>query len=234
MNNFEHMKNIFYTIFLIMFLPNIIHAQKHYKTQKHSLGFELSMSASELPGYQSNYSNTRQTIPFNSSTGYGGSVVFPYQYAPKSTFIGVQSGIGFFMWGIQRGSSYDQKESLYMVGIPIVGQFKVSKSFWIETGVQGNIPVYNTFYYSDLSNYQYSAPPGRFPFMEMQAVLGFRYHLFRSLAFKFRAHYGLTPAYYINFPEVHHPGYLYIEESNYRYRLLVAELGICYLFPIKK
>jgi hypothetical protein len=211
-----------------------LHAQKQYKTPEHSLGFELSWSASDLSNYRS---NSDFFLGTSMRSGFGGSVVASYQYAPKKSFMGFQSGAGFYMWGTRYLKRFNyETESLYAIGIPLVGQFKVSKSFWIESGFQVNFLVYNTLrgagaWESPEFNIPEVVRPGKVPISELQGVLGFRYHIFKSLAFKARFHYGLTPAYLYResafAPNM--PGDVY-----YRYRLNVFELGMSYLFPLKK
>ena len=221
---------------LLLLIPAFSFSQKQYKTPVHSVGLEVNWSVSGLEDYRQNFD-----LPALSSSyhieGFGGSVVVPYQYAPKSSFFGLQSGLGFFMWGNRYrkgGGLQTETESLYSVGVPVVAQLKVSRAFWLETGLQVNFAVYNTL--RDAGNWDSSTTfleesPGKIPIAELQAILGFRYHFFRSFSFKARIHYGLTPAYRISYP-AYPPEVTF--DQNFRYRFLVFEMGLSYLFPLKK
>ncbi|MCC5917679.1 MAG: hypothetical protein JJU02_10195 [Cryomorphaceae bacterium] len=226
-------------ILLLAIFPVFINAQNHYKTPEHSLGIEASWSASNLFNFKSNADQQFSFGLYNleTFTGFGGSILIPYQYAPKGTFLGFQSGLGFFMWGTKyRTSGFNQfeNESLYALGIPLVAQFKLGKSFWLESGFQANFAVYNSLRDAgrwDSSKTLQEQPPGRLPLVELQSVLGFRYHFYKSWSIKARLHIGLTPAYHINLVA---SGEDFHEEIHNRYRLAVFELGMGYLFPLKK
>lgn len=215
------MNKAFYALFFIVVCPVLLVAQKNYKTPEYSWGLELNWSASnlmDLKGTNSNVFNPKMR------TGFGGSIVVPFQYAPKKSFFGFQSGLGFFMWGTTYRNWHIkiEKESLYSIGIPMAVQFKVSKSFWLESGFQANFAVYNTLRHAGIS--------GKLPLVELQYLLGFRYHIFKSLAIKARLHVGLTPAYQII---MINPPYSQ-EDIHNQYRFGVFELGMSYLFPLKK
>jgi len=221
-------KNIIFSLLLL--IPALCFSQKQYKTPVHSMGLEANWSSCGLAHWNI-FSLPSSGQPKYAPT-YGGSVVFPYQYAPKSSFIGLQSGLGFFMWGASNRRGWNSNsESLYFVGIPLAAQIKVSRAFWLEAGVQTNFAVYNELRH--IKNWNNSAvnQPGQLPIAELQAIFGFRYHIFRSFSFKARIHHGLTPAYRINFPP--EPPQ-YPDEKNYRYRFMAFEMGMSYLFPLKK
>lgn len=228
------MRNTVGQILVLLFLiPMMGFSQKKYNPPKHSLGLEVNWSVSVLGDYRNNSDLPVYFSAFHNE-GYGGSIVLPYQYAPKSSFFGLQSGLGFFMWGTsyrKSGSWQTETESLYSIGIPLVAQFKVAQMFWLETGLQANTAVYNTLREAGEWSFSNVDPPGQLPLVELQGVFGFRYHFFRSFSFKVRAHYGLTPAY----RRVFESFYSSIEETyTLRYRFLVIEMGLSYLFPLKK
>lgn len=225
------MRNTVGQILALLFLmPMIGFSQKKYNPSKHALGLEVSWSVSVLGDYLSNFD-----VPFyqaKHNEGFGGSIVVPYQYAPESSFIGLQSGLGFFMWGTsyrRSGSLQTETESLYFIGVPLISQFKVSRMFWLEAGLQANTAVYNTLRDAGEWNWQ-EEPPGQLPLVELQGVFGFRYHFFRSFSFKARVHYGLTPAYSIVEPVLHSQQ----QNETLRYRFFAFEMGLSYLFPLKK
>jgi hypothetical protein len=226
-------KNHISTFALLLLFPVLTFSQKQYKTPVHSLGVEVNWAVVELADYRKNF-DIFGYGDIGHGTGYGGSFVFPYQYAPKSSFFGFQSGLGFFMWGTSYsriGSWQTETESLYSIGIPLVTQFKVGRAFWLEAGGQTNFAVYNTLRQAGNFSSPVYDSPGQLPIAELQAVFGFRYHFFRSFSFKARIHYGLTPAYRVNFPAFP-PNYP--TELNYRYRFMAFEMGLSYLFPWKK
>ena len=143
---------------LLLIIPSVSFSQKQYKTPKHSLGVEVNFSASLL-------SNMRFDIVLieSYSPGFGASFLVPYQYAPKSSFFGFQTGLGFYMWGTRHttqalsGSPHapatitsNEKQSMYFLGIPLVSQFKLAKSFWLELGLQSNVPVYHSGVYAEI------------------------------------------------------------------------------------
>jgi hypothetical protein len=223
-------KNYIYTVALLLSIPVLGFSQKQYKTPVHSMGMEVSWSSSWLEGFPSNYNDpgydgSRHLV------GFGGSIVIPYQYAPKSSFFGLQSGLGFFMWGTthQSNNSWGREtESLYFLGIPMAVQLKVFRPFWVELGVQTNFAVYNTILEAGAWNASNSQPPGSLPFAELQGIFGFRYHVYRSLSFKARVHVGLTPAYqsenWLSF----------FAEDTHQFRFVAFEMGLSYLFPLEK
>jgi hypothetical protein len=216
-------------VFLLL-IPIIGFSQKKYNPPKHSLGLEVSWSASVLASYRNNVSR----FPLQ-NTGYGGSFIIPYQYASKSSFIGLQSGVGFFMWGGTYRSGWsilESTESLYSVGVPLVAQFKVGSAFWLEGGVQTNFAVYNSMRYAGDWPWTDRDPPGSLPIGELQGVFGFRYHFFQSFSFKARLHYGLTPAF--RKIEYRFPDPNTVSVYTLRYRFIVFEMGLSYLFPLKK
>jgi len=227
------MRNTVDKLLVLLFLiPMMGVSQKKYKPPKHALGFEVNWSRSVLGEYRNNSDLPVYFSAFHNE-GYGGSIALPYQYTPKSSFFGLQSGLGFFMWGTsyrKSGSIQTVTESLYSVGIPLVAQFKVARMFWLEAGLQTNFAVYNTLRDKGAWNRD-TEPRGRLPLAELQSVIGFRYHFFRTFSFKVRAHYGLTPAYR-RVLESYNPG----TEGVYtlRYRFVVIEMGLSYLFPLKK
>ncbi|MCH8478266.1 MAG: hypothetical protein LAT56_10005 [Wenzhouxiangella sp.] len=206
---------------------------------------ELSQSVTNFNGYSSN--NVTFGDPIRYNRGFGGSVAVLYQYAPKSSFVGFQSGFGIYMWGLTNlkrinssfgiNSAYVRiNESYYLLGVPLIAQFKLSKKFWMEGGLQVNLPVYNTLDFADgfqANRSLYSEPPGSLPNMELQSIFGFRYHIFRSFAVKFRFHYGLTPAYFYDIPE-NNSSVFSQEDRRFNYRLTGFEIGLAYLFPLKK
>lgn len=201
-----------------------VKGQKHYVTPKHSLGIEISYSIGALETFSSNFRQPNE-FPFpRYIRGNGGSILIPYQYSSKKSFMGFQSGLGLYMWGVGRiRNTRFENQGYYTLGVPILAQFKVSKSFWIESGSQVNIPVYNS-----LSEHPY---PVEIPIAEIQALFGFRYNIYKSLAFRGRVHHGLTRAYQFTYPSNIEPG---APGATYRYRLFVAEIGLSYLFPLKK
>ena len=220
------------------FIPFFAFSQKVYTYPRHSLGIDINQSNAQLVGFS--YVNLPE---HNFDQYFGNSFVLNYQYAPKKSFFGLQSGIGFFMWGGGYRFGYlngDQK--LRSLGIPLALQLKVSQSFWIETGLQTNFAVQNTGSLSEEVSPGLAGflPSGSAPLMELQSVLGFRYHIFRTLAFKLRLHYGLTPAYRVDYMELityqNEEGHWLqkAEERSDNYRFYVIELGISYLFPLKK
>ncbi|MCC5918725.1 MAG: outer membrane beta-barrel protein [Cryomorphaceae bacterium] len=232
-------KSIVFTTIFLLTTSIFVYGQKTYKTPTHSLGLEISQSVMNFKGFSSN--NVTYGDPIRYKRGFGGSVAVLYQYAPKSSFVGFQSGLGIYMWGLTNlnpinNTNVELDESFYLLGIPLIFQFKLSKKFWLEGGLQVNLPVYNTLKFAggwQANKSLYEAPPGSFPNMELQSVFGFRYHIFQSLAFKFRFHYGLTPSYFYDIPS-HNSSVFSPEERRFRYRLTGFELGLAYLFPLKK
>lgn len=183
-----------------------VFAQRDYKTPKHALGLEFNATYSVLSAYRSNdYSNKSQ--PIYSTTG-GTSIILPYQFSSDEYIAGFQTGVGFHMWGISRR---DDQWRYYTIGVPVVLQLKVSKPFWLEMGFQVNALVDE--------NMSKDKEDADFPTFEGQGLLGFRYHIYKTWSFKGRAHIGLTPA---------------VTRSNNAYRMFAFELGMAYLFPLKK
>ncbi len=78
------------TLLLLLLIPMMGVSQKKYKPPKHALGLEVSWSVSVLGDYRNNVDLPVYFSSFHNE-GYGGSIVLPYQYAPKSSFFGLQS-----------------------------------------------------------------------------------------------------------------------------------------------
>lgn len=219
----NNIKLYFLLVWVVCLNTNKLIGQKHYVTPKHSIGLELSYSLALLQNYSSNYSQIYYSFP-TYSFGNGSSLILPYQYSSKKSFLGFQSGLGLFMWSVNRSSGFTTENyDFYTIGLPIVVQFKVSKSFWIESGFQINFPVYNSLFAHN--------QPISVSDVEIQAVLGFRYHLFKSFSFRGRIHHGISPAYQFSHEAMPIFG---APSANYRYRLIAFEMGVSYLFPLKK
>lgn len=199
-------------------------AQKDYTMPKHALGLEVSQSITNLHESSRLY------------TGYGGSIAIPYQYAPKKSIWGIQSGVGLYLWGVQSqrtstmgGWQYGRdKHSFYSIGIPVVLQLKVSRAFWFEGGAQINKGVYTQLDRNDWFQH------GDMTALEMQAVFGFRYHIFRTLSIKARAHLGLNPAFINDGSPGLDNELVSFQRQTERLNFVALELGISYLFSLKK
>ena len=225
---------------LLLCSPILSIAQTGYKTLVHSFGLELSQSVSLLGNMSS-----AEVLYEAYSPGFGASIVVPYQYAPESSFLGFQSGLGFFMWGTRYshgmpggtpgspGTSVStENQSLYFIGVPLVAQLKVSRNFWVELGAQGNVPMHHSGRYAEAEhsgNGHPIFPIGIMSGFEAQGLFGFRYHMYRSLSVKFRTHLGFTSAYRIEYTEM-----ITGNERTDRYRQVGFEVGLSYLFPLKR
>lgn len=193
-----------YFLFAFIFVGLSAFAQRDYKTPKHALGLEVNATYTHLMSYWSN-SNIAK---YYDRIVDGASIVLPYQFSSDEYITGFQTGLGFHMWGVSRSNN---QWSYYTIGVPVVLQLKLSKPFWLELGFQINTLVYEDIV-EDEQNIQ-------IPNIEGQAVLGFRYNIYKTWSFKGRMHFGLTPA---------------LTQFSEAYRMIAFELGMAYLFPLKK